>query len=52
MVRSTATGIDRVNKFSIKATGLRFAPLFNGAEQLIRITSVPTYSLAVYAPVM
>jgi len=52
VVRSTATGIDRVNKFSIKATGPRFAPLFNGAEQLIRITSVPTYSLAVYAPVM
>jgi len=51
-VRSTATGIDRVNKFSIKATGLRFAPLFNGSEQLIRITSVPGYSLAVYVPVM
>jgi len=52
VVRSTATGIDRVNKFSIKATGPRFAPLFNGAEQLISITSVPSYSLAVYVPVM
>jgi len=52
VVRSTTTGIDRVNKFSIKATGPRFAPLFNGAEQLISITSVPSYALAVYVPVM
>jgi hypothetical protein len=52
VARSAATGIDRVNKFSIKATGPRFAPLFNGAEQLISITSVPSYSLAVYVPAM
>ena len=50
VARSTVTGIDRVNKFSIKATGPRFAPLFNGAEQLISITSMPSYSLAVYLP--
>jgi hypothetical protein len=48
---STVTGIDRVNKFLIKATGPRFEPLFNGTEQLISITSVPSYSIAVYVPV-
>ena len=51
VARSTVTGIDRVNKFSIKATGPRFEPLFNGTEQLISITSVPSYSFAVYVPV-
>ena len=51
VARSTVTGIDRVNKFSIKATGPRFEPLFNGTEQLISITSVPSYSIAVYVPV-
>jgi hypothetical protein len=52
VARSTATGIDRVSKFSIKATGPRFAPLFNGSEQLISITSVPSYSRSIYVPVM
>jgi len=52
VARSTATGIDRVSKFSIKATGPRFAPLFNGSEQLISITSVPSYARSIYVPVM
>jgi len=52
VARSTATVIDRVSKFSIKATGPRFAPLFNGSEQLISITSVPSYSRSIYVPVM
>ena len=52
VARSTATGIDRVSKFSIKATGPRFAPLFNGSEQLISITSVPSYARSIYLPVM
>src|SRR5262249_27089945 len=52
VARRTATGIDRVNKLSIKATGPRFAPLFNGSEQLISITSVPSYSRSIYIPVM
>jgi len=52
VARSAATGIDRVNKFSIKATGPRFAPLFNGSEQLISITSIPSYSRSIYVPVM
>jgi len=52
VARSTATGIDRVSKFTIKATGPRFAPLFNGSEQLISITSVPSYARSIYVPVM
>jgi hypothetical protein len=52
VARSTATGIDRVSKFAIKATGPRFAPLFNGSEQLISITSVPSYARSVYVPAM
>jgi hypothetical protein len=52
VARSTATGVDRVTKFSIKATGPRFAPLFNGSEQLVSITSVPSYSRSIFVPVM
>src|SRR5262252_8865173 len=52
VARSAATGIDRVNTFSIKATGPRFAQLFNGSEQLISITSVPSYSRSIFVPVM
>jgi hypothetical protein len=48
VVRSTATGIDRASKFSIKATGPRLAPLFDGSEQLISITSIPFYSRSIY----
>jgi hypothetical protein len=52
VARSTATGVDRVTKFSIKATGPRFAPVFNGSEQLVSITSVPSYSRSIFVPVM
>jgi hypothetical protein len=52
VVRSAATGVDRASKFSIKATGPRFAPLFDGSEQLISITSVPYYSRSIYVPAM
>ncbi len=45
VVRSMPNGIDRVSKLSIKATGPRLAPLFDGSEQLISITS----TLAVHA---
>jgi hypothetical protein len=52
VVRSTATGIDRVSKFSLKASGSKLAPLFDGSEQLISITSVPLYSRTIYLPAM
>ena len=50
VVRSTATGIDRVSKFSFKASGPKLAPLFDGSQQLIAITSVPFYSRTIYLP--
>jgi hypothetical protein len=50
VVRSTATGVDRVGKISIKATGEKIAPLFDGSQQLISVTSIPWYSRQVYLP--
>ena len=50
VVRSTATGVDRVTKLSIKAAGDKLAPLFDGTEQLISITSIPWYSRQLYLP--
>jgi hypothetical protein len=52
VARSTAAGIDRVGKFSFKATGPALAPIFDGTEQLISITSVPSYSRSIYLPAM
>jgi hypothetical protein len=51
VARSTATGIDRVTKFSIKATGPKLTPLFDGSEQLISVTSIPHYLRSIYLPV-
>lgn len=50
VVRSTALGVDRVAKISFKATGARYAPLFDGSEQLIGILSLPMYSRSVFLP--
>lgn len=52
VARSTATGVDRITKFSFKATGPKLAPIFDGGEQLISITSVPNYARAVFLPAM
>jgi len=52
VARSTAAGIDRVSKFSFKATGPTLGPIFDGTEQLISITSIPSYSRSIYLPVM
>jgi hypothetical protein len=52
VARSTATGVDRITKFSFKATGPKLAPIFDGNEQLISITSVPNYARAVFLPAM
>jgi hypothetical protein len=52
VARSTAASIDRVSKFSFKATGPTLAPLFDGTEQLISITSIPSYSRSIYLPAM
>ena len=50
IARSTATGVDRVTKVSFKASGPKLAPLFNGSEKLISVTSVPSYSRTVFLP--
>jgi hypothetical protein len=52
VARSTAASIDRVSKFSFKATGPTLAPVFDGTEQLISITSIPSYSRSIYLPAM
>jgi hypothetical protein len=50
VTRSVPAGIDRVSTFSFKAVGPKLAPLFDGSEQLISITSVPFYSRSIYLP--
>jgi len=50
LVRSTATGVDRVKIFSIKANGSVFGPLFDGSHQLISVRSQPWYARQTYLP--
>jgi len=50
VVRSTAVGIDRATKWSFKASGPKLAPLFDGSEQLISITSIPSFIRSIYLP--
>jgi hypothetical protein len=52
VARSTAVGIDRVSRFSFKATGPRLAPLFDGTEQLVSITSIPSYLRSIFLAAM
>jgi hypothetical protein len=52
VVRSASMGLDRATKFSIKASGPRLAPLFDGTQQIVSITSVPYYSRTIYVPAM
>jgi hypothetical protein len=48
VVRSLPAGVDRVSTFVFKATGPKLAPLFDGSERLISITSIPFYSRSIY----
>jgi hypothetical protein len=50
VVRSAATGVDRVSGFSIKVTGAKLTALFDGSEQLISITHIPWFSRQLYLP--
>jgi hypothetical protein len=50
VVRSTATGTDRAQKYVFKATGAKLAPVFDGSEQLVSITSLPFYTRQVSLP--
>jgi hypothetical protein len=44
LLRSTATGVDRITKLSFKASGENFGQLFDGTELLISVVSIPYYS--------
>jgi hypothetical protein len=48
VLRSTATGVDRVAKISINATGPKLSPLFDGSQQLVSVTSIPYYARSIY----
>jgi hypothetical protein len=50
VVRSTATGTDRAEKYTFKATGAKLSPVFDGSEQLVSITSLPFYTRQVSLP--
>jgi len=50
IVRSTATGTDRVTKLSFKSSGAKLAPWFDGSEEMISITSLPFFSRSIYLP--
>jgi len=52
IVRSVPGGVDRVTKLSFKASGDKLAPLFDGTEQLISVTSLPVFSREVWLPAM
>ncbi len=52
VVRSTATGTDRATHLSFNVSGGKLAPLFDGTEQLISVTSLPLFSRAIYLPLM
>jgi hypothetical protein len=52
VVRSSAMGVDRATKFTVKASGPKLAPLFDGTQQVVSITSVPYYSRSIYVPTM
>lgn len=44
-------GTNRVVSFSLKAVGPKLTPLFDGNEQLISITSIPSHVRSIYLPV-
>lgn len=50
VVRSTATGKNRVQTVLFKASGGQLTPLFDGSEQLISITAIPWYSRQIFLP--
>jgi hypothetical protein len=43
-------GTDRVQKIIFKTSGAKLAPLFDGSELLIGVTSVPWYTRQTYLP--
>jgi hypothetical protein len=50
-VRSVPNGVDHTVSISFKAIGPKLTPLFDGNEQLIAITSIPSHMRSIYLPV-
>lgn len=50
VVRSTETGVDRVQHVTLKIRGSNIAPLFDRSEKLVSITSIPWYTRQVFLP--
>lgn len=50
VVRSVPAGVDRLSAVSFTASGPRLAPLFDGTEKLVSITSIPFYSRSIFLP--
>jgi hypothetical protein len=50
VVRSSEAGVDRVQKVAFKIRGSNIAPLFDGSEKLVSITSIPWYTRQVSLP--
>jgi hypothetical protein len=50
VVKSTVTGIDRVQRYQFEAKLPEFAKLFDGSEKLVNITVIPWYVRQVFLP--
>jgi hypothetical protein len=50
VVKSTVTGIDRVQRYQFEAKLPEFARLFDGSEKLVNITVIPWYVRQVFLP--
>lgn len=48
VVRGADSGAERLKKFTFRASGEKFSPLFDGTEQLISLSSVLWYQREVY----
>ena len=50
VVRSVPNGENRVSFVSLKVNGQKFAPLFDGSEKIVAITSIPSFSREILLP--
>src|SRR5438876_11517470 len=50
VLRSTATGVDRVKKVSLRVTIADLKKAFDGSEQIVSITAIPWYVREVALP--
>jgi len=50
VVKSTVTGVDRVQRYNFEAKLPEFAKVFDGAEKLVNITVMPLYVRQVFLP--